>query len=199
MTASSGLLLPSLRLDYVRGRKHVEFESGAELGRRDAARTLRTAAPATSSAWATGCRWIRGPDEPARRAAAGVAVPGCRRAAGRTAQRAGSLHRRHDCGVRGSPGCWRWSNRTWRPTARDYIALYAVEINIAGKRATTWRPSSGRQFPAGGSSQGDARRSPLRVEDRQLQLKPLGQDAARRGHQQVAAGPAGSRRPACHL
>jgi hypothetical protein len=28
-------LLPSLRLDYVRGRSMVEFESGAELGRRE--------------------------------------------------------------------------------------------------------------------------------------------------------------------
>jgi hypothetical protein len=58
--------------------------------------------------------------------------------------------------------------------SRDYIALYAVEINIAGKHswhlaAFIWSTVPGREGFAGESPE-----LTLRVEDRQLKLKSLG-------------------------
>ncbi|MEO8308748.1 MAG: hypothetical protein ABI616_11990 [Pseudomonadota bacterium] len=59
--------------------------------------------------------------------------------------------------------------------SRDYIALYAVEVNIAGKirhllAAFYWSTVPGRSGFAGTTPE-----LVLRVEDRQLLLKPLGQ------------------------
>ena len=58
--------------------------------------------------------------------------------------------------------------------ARDYIALYAVELNIAGKRryhlaAFFWSTIAGRSDYAGPTP-----RLVLRVDDRTMQLDPLG-------------------------
>ena len=59
--------------------------------------------------------------------------------------------------------------------SRDYIALYAVEVNIAGRlryllAAFFWSTVPGRTGFAGAAPE-----LVLRVEDRQLLLKPLGQ------------------------
>lgn len=65
--------------------------------------------------------------------------------------------------------------------SRDYIALYAVEINISGKRSHhlavfIWSTVPGREGFAGESPE-----LTLRVEDRQLQLKSMGKTPRERG------------------
>ena len=83
--------------------------------------------------------------------------------------------------------------------SRDYIALYAVEVNVAGKRRLSPR---GLHLVDGSRPRRFAGESPeltLRVEDRQLKLKSLGKTPRGNGHQPVAHGPAGSWRPAGRL
>ena len=83
--------------------------------------------------------------------------------------------------------------------ARDYIALYAAEINIAGRRrqhlaAFFWSTVLGRSDFAG-----PAPEITLRADDRVLRLKPAAATPRDTRHQPLAAGTTGPRRPARHL
>lgn len=75
--------------------------------------------------------------------------------------------------------------------ARDYIALYAVEINIAGNRryhlaAFLWSTVPGREHYAG-----DRPVLQLRVADRELALDPLGRTPRDMGISQWPLNPPG--------
>lgn len=75
--------------------------------------------------------------------------------------------------------------------ARDYIALYAVEINIAGKRAYhlaafLWSTVPGRERYAG-----DKPVLQLRAADRELKLDPLGRTPRDMGISQWPLKPPG--------
>ncbi|MFO1504134.1 MAG: hypothetical protein U1F39_10005 [Steroidobacteraceae bacterium] len=75
--------------------------------------------------------------------------------------------------------------------ARDYIALYAVEINIAGKRGYHLAAFLWSTVPGRGQYAGDKPVLQLRAGDRELKLDPLGRTPRDMGISQWPLKPPG--------
>ena len=190
------LLLPSLRMDYVRGRNTVEFESGAELGRNTRHHLLR---PEHAPVFQPGIPHLAGPADPMSRAL--VLLLALLPLAAVAGQPRRVLDRSTGATVVVSQEPWQLSldQPHLAANSRDYVALYAVEVNIAGTRhyylaVFFWStvPGQGELRGRSAADHPAGRRPPAAPE-------ATGQDPARPGHQQVAARPAGARRPARHL